>query len=428
MISSYFHNLAESVVIISLFCILYLTVFQQEASFKQNRLFLVTGLILSLIMPFIDFSYPASLPNITSINLSSITIYADKLVHVGEEVTYNISDILQIIYLLMLSIFVIRFIYQSIKISTFFRNARIDEQNGVKIVYTNKEHSAFSFLKFVFIDKSTEHSKDLDVVINHEIAHIAQKHSIDLILFEILLIMQWFNPIVWIYGKKIKENHEYLVDNTLIKNGVNTRNYQQILLNTYEYFNYDLINNFNHSLTLKRLLMMTKNKSQKKAIVKLIAIIPVLLISVYLVSCSAGDKEVGSAKKVESEEVVTLDESNKKASVETTDTLEKDEIFMVVEKMPEFEGGDKALRKYISSNVEYPKEAKEKGIEGKVYIRFVVTDKGDVDNVTVMRSIDPLLDNEAVRVVKSLPKWKPGKQRGQAVNVYYTVPINFKLQ
>ncbi len=106
----------------------------------------------------------------------------------------------------------------------------------------------------------------------------------------------------------------------------------------------------------------------------------------------------------------------------------EEEIFMVVEKMPEFPGGDLGLRKYIATHVKYPNVARESGIEGKVYLRFCVTSTGAVSKVTVLRSVDPLLDKEAVRVIKSLPKWTPGEQRGRKVNVWYTVPINFQLQ
>ena len=104
-----------------------------------------------------------------------------------------------------------------------------------------------------------------------------------------------------------------------------------------------------------------------------------------------------------------------------------DEFFMVVENMPEFPGGDLGLMKYIKKNVNYPKIAKEYNITGKVYISFIVDKTGSVTNVKVVRGVDKNLDAEAVRVIKSLPKYKPGKQRGKAVRVMLTVPVNFTL-
>lgn len=128
-------------------------------------------------------------------------------------------------------------------------------------------------------------------------------------------------------------------------------------------------------------------------------------------------------------------EADEETMIEQTDIMieeeveeEEPEIFMVVEQMPEFPGGQAELFKYISQNIQYPAIAKENGIQGKVFIQFVVGKDGSITNVTVLRGVDPSLDKEAVRVVKSMPKWKPGKQRGKPVYVRYQVPINFKLQ
>ncbi len=104
------------------------------------------------------------------------------------------------------------------------------------------------------------------------------------------------------------------------------------------------------------------------------------------------------------------------------------EVFIIVEQMPLFPGGEEALRKYLATEVKYPVIAQENGIQGRVFVKFVIMPDGSVSNVEVARPFDPNLDKEAVRVVKSMPKWTPGKQRGKAVRVSYTVPINFVLQ
>ena len=104
-----------------------------------------------------------------------------------------------------------------------------------------------------------------------------------------------------------------------------------------------------------------------------------------------------------------------------------DEFFMVVENMPEFPGGDLGLMKYIKKNIKYPKIAKDNNITGKVYVSFIVDKSGSATNVKIVRGVDDNLDAEAIRVIKSLPKYKPGKQRGKAVRVMFTIPINFKL-
>ncbi|MCR5050959.1 MAG: energy transducer TonB [Paludibacteraceae bacterium] len=139
-------------------------------------------------------------------------------------------------------------------------------------------------------------------------------------------------------------------------------------------------------------------------------------------------------KEVESIEVNTEDDKEVEvviaAPVEAPVEEEEEEVvFVVVESMPEFPGGQQALFKYLSENVKYPVIAQENGIQGRVICQFVVNKDGSIVEVEVVRSGgDPSLDKEAIRVIKSMPKWKPGKQRGKAVRVKYTVPVNFKLQ
>lgn len=130
------------------------------------------------------------------------------------------------------------------------------------------------------------------------------------------------------------------------------------------------------------------------------------------------DSEFDEEAEVEFQEV----------EVEEEVVEETEEVFLIVEQMPEFPGGDEALRKYLATSVKYPVIAQENGIQGRVFVAFVVDKNGNVTNVRVARPFDPNLDKEAVRVVQSMPKWTPGKQRGKAVKVSYTVPINFVLQ
>lgn len=114
--------------------------------------------------------------------------------------------------------------------------------------------------------------------------------------------------------------------------------------------------------------------------------------------------------------------------IEEDEGEEDAEVFVIVEDMPEFPGGELALRKWIANNIKYPVIAAENGIQGKVYVQFVVDKDGSISNARIARGVDPSLDQEALRVVNNLPKWKPGMQRGKPVRVSYTVPINFQLQ
>jgi protein TonB len=148
---------------------------------------------------------------------------------------------------------------------------------------------------------------------------------------------------------------------------------------------------------------------------------------------------VDTIKPEEARQMMTADQAqNEVKDVEVTAVAEVQEevkeeeapveVFVVVEEMPTYPGGDKALMDYINGNIVYPEIAKENNIQGRVILRFCVTYKGAVDQVTVLKPVDPALDNEAIRVIKMLPAWKPGKQGGKPVNVWYSVPVTFQLK
>jgi protein TonB len=136
--------------------------------------------------------------------------------------------------------------------------------------------------------------------------------------------------------------------------------------------------------------------------------------------------------EIEDELEIEDTEADAETAVEIVEFEEEEEVdeaqfFFIVENMPEFPGGNLELRKYIAQNVNYPDIARENGIQGRVFVQFVVNTKGKVEKVKVVRGVDPALDREAIRVISNLPSWKPGSQRGKAVKVSFTVPINFQL-
>lgn len=136
--------------------------------------------------------------------------------------------------------------------------------------------------------------------------------------------------------------------------------------------------------------------------------------------------------EIEDEVEIEDTEADQDMEIDIVDIVDEEEeedapVFFIVEDMPEFPGGDLALRKHIAQNIRYPEIAKENGIQGRVFVQFVVNKKGMVEQIKVVRGVDPSLDKEAIRVIQNLPKWKPGQQRGKPVKVSFTVPINFQL-
>ena len=138
--------------------------------------------------------------------------------------------------------------------------------------------------------------------------------------------------------------------------------------------------------------------------------------------------------KVEESNIQSSEETGKAvevkyvAPVEVEEDVEEQQIFQVVEEMPEFPGGMAECLKFLGKNIKYPTISQENGVQGKVIVQFVVNRDGSIVDPVVVRSVDPYLDKEALRVIKMMPKWKPGKQRNKPVRVKYTVPVTFKLQ
>jgi TonB family protein len=312
----------------------------------------------------------------------------------------------------------------------------ITRKQGIRMVFIDRNYQPFSFFGIVFIPENLKESDSLPQILEHERVHVRQVHSLDLLLMEILTILHWFNPFIWFYRRSLKSIHEYLADEGVIVKGYDKVNYQELLLGqTLGIQVNDLTNNFNHSLLKSRIIMMTKQRSGTFSGWKTTLAIPVLLGLVMIFSTSVytgrsnenqqQDKLISAGGKpmpVLMASVYYPDEDSiKRASG-------KEPVYEVVKTMPEFQGGFDALVKYLVANIKYPEDAKKNGIQGTVFVSFVVEKDGKVSNVSLMKGVDPALDAEALRVVKTMPAWSPGlNDDGKAVNVRFNLPISFKL-
>ena len=170
------------------------------------------------------------------------------------------------------------------------------------------------------------------------------------------------------------------------------------------------------------MIMMTKKQFRTHAIVRLLIVIPLSAALIFaVVSCAAGKKAAKTQKEI------SPPPPPPPPPAATLKQEVPSEVFVVVEEMPAFPGGDNALMEFINKNIVYPKEAKDKNIQGRVIIRFEIKADGSIGEIQVIKGVDPMLDSEAIRVMKILPKWKPGMQGGKPVNVWYSVPITFSL-
>ena len=464
----------ESGVSLALLSVIYVLFLRKETFFKINRWFLLGSLLFSVVLPILKFKVfnpkPVMLAEVTVTPyrnlLEAITVYSHGFSGDVENVIIS-TNLLIYIYLAGVAFFFGRFLFRIFQLMLIIRNHKIQVADGFKMVVLEKETSPYSFLNYVFVSQSLLQNKGYDKMIAHELEHVKQGHSFDVIILELLTVFQWFNPFMWMLRHAIRENHEYLADQAVLTTGVNRGYYKKLLLDQFVGGQLVIANNFNYSIIKNRIKMMSKIKSPKYAISKLIFGFLVAVALVIAFACEQKESIIQEEPKDENvlilkhtilpdgkikiegtdEDIekfkntfsiksgfeITTDSNGNTLLVKTDQIQLKsliadEQVFFVVEDMPEFPGGEMALRKHIANAVKYPEIAQEKGIQGKVYVTFVVSKDGTIADCKIARGVDPSLDKEALRVVNELPKWQPGKQKGEFVNVSYTIPINFQLQ
>ena len=464
--NSFVNYLLESGISLSLFALVYFLFLRWETFFNVNRWFLLVSISFSALLPLLHIPFYAPeatmLPEVTVtpyINLLSvITVYSASLTLGAERFVLSYS-LFGYLYLLGVVFFAGKLFIQIYQIIRLIKLNRVVSEGKIKLVILEQELSPFSFLNYIFVSNNLQNTPGWEKMLEHEKQHIQQGHTFDVLILEFVAIFQWFNPFFWIFRRALRENHEFLADQAVISKGTAPSWYKQILLNQYVGGQIVLANSFNYSLIKTRIRMMSKIKSRKIANVKVLI---GMLLAVCLVAVFACEKKqsvktenvpVGKSvsivveghqlqltgdsigiekvkQLISNSENAQAEKPNEEAKVETTKSFVPNigEVYTIVEVMPEFSGGLKGLRSFLANAVKYPPEAIKKGIQGKVYVSFVVLKDGSVYNAKVIRAVDPLLDAEALRVVNSSPKWTPGKQSGKEVAVQYTIPISFVLQ
>jgi hypothetical protein len=355
-----------------------------------------------------------------------------------------------------------RFIINLIRIFFIRKSGELIRKEGLRIILTDKNFSTFSFLNNIFLNQKSLNNPELQTVLIHERIHIRQLHTLDVLLTEFLVIIHWFNPAAWAIKRAVNENHEFIADQEVLINGFNPRAYRiRIIEELFGTRFIPVTHSFNRSITNKRLSMMEKSRSPKWAKYKILFALPLAGLLFFIFACTQ-------------QEPVMIQESptEKNTAIEIF-------IYLKPDSMAEFPGGLNALRQFISENLRYPEEAAKNGVQGKVFIQFVIDETGKVEpfvnegempplpppykieenpvepapgdvpppppvttnagGITVVRFIPgdesanynpehiKLLEDEAIRVIKMLPNFKPAMQGGKPVKVMYTFPINFVL-
>ena len=384
-----------------------------DTFFKWRRLSLLTIYVLSLLLPTIDLSVlvneTAPLSNILprmTYNLPEVTV----------QPTHDTFDWQQLaiwLYTGVASALLVRVFWQVVVVCRLAQRSERATLHGTAVCLLTGDYSPFSFFRWIFVNPDDKTPSQVQQILTHEQTHVAQWHSADALLSQLFVAAFWFNPAAWLMRLQVRNNLEYLADRSVINGGTDKKAYQYHLLAVAYRTNVATItNNFNVLPLKKRIKMMNKQTSNPLARFKYLLFVP---LAVALLAMNSTAMRANVQKKVV------------KTTKVTKKTSATDKVYEVCEQMPIFPGGDAAMMKYLSENVKYPALAIKAQEQGRVVVSFTVEKDGAISDVKVARSVTPSLDAEAVRVVKAMPKWTPGKQGGQLVRVRYNVPVSFKL-
>ena len=390
---------------------------EKETFHRLNRILILGCLIMSFAIPLVHFTGGTN-PTVDmvrqAVQLPEVLINGNA----SEQSVWSWADIMTCIYIIgVVAIFTMT-VVQTVRLTRQLRQCEhITDNRGNTVVLTDCATSPFCLFHYIVMSRD-DYANNRSYILTHEQEHIRLGHSIDLVVLQAATIIQWFNPFVWLIGKNLKAIHEFEVDEAVLNKGIDATQYQKFLVikavgNRLQPF----ANNLNKESLKRRIIMMNQKKSNRWMMLKALFIIPVATLAV---SVFANTSDMSNMANAVSTTANTLSTTN----MQTKQSDKK--IFRVVEEMPKFKGGDAKLMEFLMMNMKYPESAIKAKQQGRAIVGFVVGKDGTVSDVYIEKSTGyDVLDNEAMRVVKSMPAWKPGKQKGKPVNVKYFVPITF---
>ena len=284
--------------------------------------------------------------------------------------------------------------------------------DGIKVLRVDMDMPSFSWGRYIVISRSDLESSP--AIFTHERMHIKCRHTIDLMLHSIITTMHWFNPLVWIARMELKMLHEYEADELTLKTGISSAQYQLLLVKkTVDAKQFQMANGFYHSKLKNRIIMINKKKTNRWMRLAYIICIPAIIGAM----CCCSQRKGNNAQ--------TETPAATEVAAETVATVSYSEIF----EKPTFNGGDaNNFAQWVYGQIKYPQQCIDEQIQGRVVLQFTINTAGEVCDVNVLRGVNPALDEEAVRALKTSPAWTPGKtEDGKAAPVSFTLPIVFKL-
>lgn len=435
----------------------------RDTFFGLRRLTLWLIYAVALMVPALNLEYwVRETPTMASMaNVYADTFYPVVVVK-AQAPSITWMDMLLGIYWAGVAILSLRLVWQLFSIIRLAVISRKQEVEGITVHLLRGEGSPFSFFRWVFMYPSILEGKQLHEVMVHECTHVSGLHSLDTLFSELFSIACWFNPFAWLMKQEVRMNLEYLADESVLSDGNARKSYQYHLLGLAYRQPKDstkIANNFNLLPLKKRIKMMNKRRTSEIGKAKYLLFAPLagalLMVSniesvareiggqvpevaevqqkadqalnadVAVANPMAKAEEAKAAElaKAEAELKVEAKASDATAPADTT----KNVVYDVTETLPQFPGGQGVMMKYLAANIKYPASAVKAKKQGRVIVAFVIQKDGSVTNARIVRSVDPELDAEALRIVKAMPNWTPGTQDGKPVDVNYTIPVVFSL-
>ena len=390
-----------------LFYSFYLLVMRRATFFRLNRMLLLAGSYLCLLLPVIRLRTATS-----SVVVSDLTLVAAGA-EAGEQAIQAAipwKEVLLVLYVAGALVVLSLCLLSAWKIHRLIQSGESTKRDGCHLVLLEGDVPSFSWGRKVVMNR-----KDLQenpVIFTHELMHVQCRHSLDLLFFLPVQLLFWWNPLVWITREELRLLHEYEADEGILRQGIDATQYQLLLVRkAVGEQRFTLASGFQHAKLKNRIAMISKEPSSGWIRWSYLALIPVL--AAFMFACNP-----------------TKNSREKAREPEVTAAEEQDAVpFALIEQKPTFNGGDAdEFSLWVNSQLKYPEQARKDRSQGRVTLQFTVGADGVVRDVKVLRGVREDLDAEALRVVSASPKWEPGVQDGKAVPVTYTFPIVFQLR
>ena len=406
--------IGRSSLYLALFYAFFLLVMRRTTFFRLNRILLLVGTLVCFLLPIF---------RLRTVDASQVA--AGPLTMVGSEhaLTAGPSATSPVPYLEIL--YGIGFLavlaWTVVALVRMRRTIRSGEaqrlEDGTKLVLTDADVPSFSWGRTIVM--SRKDAEQNPVILQHEKAHVQKAHTLDILLFTVVTLVHWFNPLVWITLSELKLLHEYEADDAVLDKGIDATQYQLLLVRkAVGDKRFTLANGFQHAKLKNRIDMMLSKPTSGWMRLSWLAILPFLAGTMFL--CNPVRAKVVSDQPEILQETIAQ-------TPDTTDVVP----FALIDPLckPMFNGGaDIEFAKWVNENLTYPETAKKAGVQGRMVLRFVIYPDGKVRDVEVVRGVHPDMDAEALRVVSSSPDWKPGTVNGKPVKVSYVLPIVCSLK